>query len=223
MEFTHQLKRIKSGFIIKLNFIFSVLLAVAACAGEVDKPLKETSSKVIDQEKYEQYAADALDYCNKKGLNQDFFYLVDMGLHSGYKRFHVWDFKQSKITKSYMVSHGCGHLPWSSTYSMEQARFSNQEGSKLSSLGRYIIKERGGSQWGIGVKYLIHGVDATNSNALRRAIVLHSWEQVPDEEVFPKGTPEGWGCPAVSNDSMREIDAMLRKAGANTLMWIVDL
>jgi len=99
----------------------------------------------------------------------------------------------------------------------------HQEGSKLSSLGRYIIKERGGSQWGIGVKYLIHGVDATNNNALRRAIVLHSWEQVPDEEVFPKGTPEGWGCPAVSNDSMREIDAMLRKAGANTLMWIVDL
>ncbi|MGR6088735.1 MAG: murein L,D-transpeptidase catalytic domain-containing protein [Arcticibacter sp.] len=207
---------------MKNVLIILCLIAVNACAGNSEKEQAARPDTIKDMEKYNQLAIQAEAYCKQRGLNSDFFYLVDLGQHSGYKRFHLWDFNKSAIVKSYMVSHGCGHLPWSSTYSMEQARFSNHEGSKLSSLGRYIIKERGGSQWGIGVKYLIHGVDATNSNALRRAIVLHSWEQVPDEEIFPKGTPEGWGCPAVSNDSMREIDAMLRKAGANTLMWIVD-
>ena len=205
--------------IILLIIIFGIFIA---CSGKSDSTDRVYPPKVLDMDKYERYAAKALAYCKQKGLNQEFFYLVDMGLHSGYKRFHVWDFKKSELVKSYMVSHGCGKLPWSSTFSKEKPRFSNEEGSYLSSLGRYIIKERGVSEWGIKVKYLIHGIDKTNSNALKRAVVLHSWEQVPDDEVFPEGTPEGWGCPAVSNESMREMDAMLQSAGSSTLMWMVD-
>ncbi|WP_317616906.1 murein L,D-transpeptidase catalytic domain-containing protein, partial [Elizabethkingia miricola] len=42
----------------------------------------------------------------------------------------------------------------------------------------------------------MHGLEETNSNALKRVIVFHSWDKMSDEEVFPKGSPEGWGCPA---------------------------
>ena len=42
---------------------------------------------------------------------------------------------------------------------------------------------------------------------------------VSDQEVFPAGTPEGWGCPAISNNAFNEIDAYLKNSGP-TLMWI---
>lgn len=164
---------------------------------------------------------DAYAYCNKKGLNTDFFFLVDMGRHSGLKRFFVYDFMTRSAKDSFMVSHGCGVNPWSSDKSKTSPLFSNEHGSHLSSLGKYIIGQRGYSQWGINVKYLLHGMEKTNSNALARTIVFHSWEAVGENETFPEGTPEGWGCPAVSNNSMKIIDSMLRKRNDKTLMWIV--
>lgn len=70
------------------------------------------------------------------------------------------------------------------------------------------------------MNYLLQGKEKTNSNAVKRAIVLHSWEAVPNDEVYPEGTPEGCGCPAVYNESMTEIDTIL-KQNKNVLMWII--
>jgi hypothetical protein len=109
-----------------------------------------------------------------------------------------------------------------STFTKEAPSFSNVEGSHKSSIGKYAIGERGPSQWGVGIKYLLHGLESTNSNALRRAIVLHSWDQVSDHEIHPNGTPEGWGCPAVSNESMRIIDELLKGCDKRTLLWMVE-
>jgi hypothetical protein len=96
----------------------------------------------------------------------------------------------------------------------------NELDSHCSSIGKYVIGSHGISQWGIKVNYVLVGKDATNSNAVKRAIVLHSWEKISSEEVYPEGAPEGWGCPAVSNESMKEIDVLL-KANKNMLMWII--
>ncbi len=71
------------------------------------------------------------------------------------------------------------------------------------------------------MKYLMIGQDATNNNALRRQIVFHSWEAVPDEEVYPYGTPEGWGCPAISNEAFRQVDELISQAEKPVLMWII--
>ncbi len=97
----------------------------------------------------------------------------------------------------------------------------NTANSYASSEGKYIIGERGYSQWGINVKYLLHGMDETNSNALQRIIVLHGWDQVTDTPLYPDGTPEGWGCPAVSNNAMRKLDALLKSSEKRVLMWVV--
>ena len=72
------------------------------------------------------------------------------------------------------------------------------------------------------MKYNLHGLDDSNSNALARTIVLHSWEEITDEEVYPDGTAEGWGCPAVSNASMRFLDSCLQKADKPVLLWQFD-
>lgn len=182
--------------------------------------LNEKSRSEIKAPDYSHYFQEAKQYCKNNNLNQDKFFLIDLGLHSGLKRFFVYDFQQKKILKSYIVSHGCGNNQWGKTSSKENASVSNEFDSHSSSLGKYAIAGRGVSQWGIKVNYLLRGKEKTNSNAKNRAIVLHSWEAIPNDEVYPEGTPEGWGCPAVSNDSMKEIDEIL-KQNKNVLMWII--
>ena len=181
----------------------------------IEKPINEI--KDIDYSKYYQ---EAEEYCKKNNLNHKKFVLIDLGMHSGLKRFFIYDFKSRKISKSYMVSHGCGNNEWGKTYSKEDAPISNEFDSHCSSLGKYVVLDRGVSQWGIKVNYILQGKDKTNSNAKNRAIVLHSWEAVSEDEAYPQGTPEGWGCPAVSNESMKEIDEIL-KQNKKVLMWII--
>jgi hypothetical protein len=73
----------------------------------------------------------------------------------------------------------------------------------------------------VNVKYLLHGQDATNNNATKRAIVFHSWEKITDEEIYPKGTIEGWGCPAISNRAMIQMDKLIQHSNKKVLMWII--
>lgn len=193
--------------------IFLLVFLFISCQKEIPK----TQIKAKD---YASYLKEAKIYCKKNNLNQSKFILIDLDLHSGLKRFFVFDLKNKTKAKSYMVSHGCGNHVWSWTSSKENATVSNEPDSHCSSIGKYVISSRGVSQWGIKVNYLLIGKEKTNSNAVNRAIVLHSWEKIFSEEVYPKGTPEGWGCPAVSNESMKEIDSLL-KANKNMLLWII--
>jgi hypothetical protein len=198
---------------MKLVKILCLVILFLSCKNESDKPK-------VESKKYTTYYSDAKKYCKKNNLNTKKFILIDLGLHSGVKRFFIYDFGLKKITHSYMVSHGCGNSIWGLTMSKENASISNENDSHCSSIGKYIIGSKGVSQWGIKVNYTLIGKDRTNSNAVGRAIVLHSWESVPENEVYPEGTPEGWGCPAVSNISMKEIDAILQK-NKKMLMWII--
>lgn len=182
---------------------------------------KETPRLEIKPKNHATYIKEAKSYCKKNNLNQSKFILIDLDLHSGLKRFFVYDLKKETLSKSYMVSHGCGDNMWSWTSSKEKAPISNEPDSHCSSIGKYVIGSRGVSQWGIKVNYVLIGKEKTNSNAIKRAIVLHSWEKISSEEVYPKGTPEGWGCPAVSNESMKEIDVIL-KANKKMLLWVIN-
>jgi hypothetical protein len=191
----------------------SILLVTNPIVKELKRPEADLPEITIRAE-------EALKFCVSKNLSTDFCILIDMSLHSGIKRFFVWDFKTKSIVKKYLVGHGCGANPWSADSSKDNPEFSNEDGSHLSSLGKYKLEGRGYSEWGINVKYLMHGLEETNINALKRFIVFHSWDQMSDDEVFPKGSPEGWGCPTVSNNAMKEIDPMIQKTGRPVLMWI---
>ena len=167
-------------------------------------------------------AAQALQYCQENNLNTDLCILIDMSVHSGKFRLHIYDFNMDSVIKSSLCSHGCGDEPWSSDVTKTSPVFSNTPNSHLSSLGKYRIGKRGYSNWGIHVNYRLHGLESANSNAFSRDIVLHSWENVADLETYPKGTPEGWGCPAVSDNTMRTLDSLLQNSGENVLLWIYN-
>jgi hypothetical protein len=180
---------------------------------------KETSD-AIDLNRIKAKATEAKEFCRKNRLDTTFCILIDMNRHSGLNRFYVWGFKENKVVKQSLVSHGCCNSIWSLDFTKANPTFSNQDGSHCSSLGKFRIGKRGWSNWGIHVNYLLHGLEASNRNALQRQIVLHSWEKVTDAEIHPLGTAEGWGCPAVSNNFMKEIDVMLKDEQDKVLMWI---
>ncbi len=174
----------------------------------------------LDMAKTRLKAQEALTFCKTKKFNQDFCILMDMSLHSGVNRLVVWDFKKDTIDHTCLVGHGSGDNPWNNDFSKENPKFSNVENSHCSSLGKYRIGERAPSDWGVKIKYVIHGLEKTNDNAAKRFVVFHSWERVPDEELYPAGTPEGWGCPIVSLNNFRLIDEKLKAQPKSTLMWI---
>ena len=213
-----------------LSLIFTVFLFIS-CTTESKKKsiVREQTSETIVEKKPETdvnktkiKAEEALQFCKSKNFNTDFCILIDMSLHSGVKRFFIWDFKANSISKQYLVGHGCGSNSWSEDDSKDQPKFSNEDGSHLSALGKYKLEGRGYSDWGIHVKYLMHGLEESNNNALKRFIVFHSWNLMSDDEVFPKGSPEGWGCPTISNNAMKEIDPMLQQSNKPVLMWIYN-
>lgn len=165
-------------------------------------------------------ASEALQYCKKHHLDTSFCILIDMKIHSGKNRLFVFDFQKGKSVKKGLVSHGCGINAWAWDETKTNPVFSNTPESHLSSLGKYAIKERGWSNWGINVNYKLDGLEASNSNARKRVIVLHSWDEVPNMEIYPDGTPEGWGCPAVSNEMMKYLDKKLKQTDKDVLLWI---
>ncbi len=167
-------------------------------------------------------ASEARSYCEEKGLNTSYCILVDFSLHSGKKRMFVYDLEKDSVMAMGMVSHGCGDNPWGLDFTKSKPVFSNEHESHCSSVGKYRIGKRGYSNWGINVNYKLHGLESTNSNAYDRIIVLHSWKDIPNEEVYPDGTPEGWGCPAVSNDFMTYLDAILKEKDKDVLLWIYE-
>tara|TARA_B110000285_G_C14908046_1_gene506522 strand:- start:230 stop:838 length:609 start_codon:yes stop_codon:yes gene_type:complete len=167
-------------------------------------------------------ANEALEYCKENKLNTEFCILVDMRVHSGKNRLYIYDFGKDSIISSGLCSHGCGDSPHGADQTKTSPIFSNIPDSHLSSLGKYKIGNRGYSNWGINVNYKLHGLESSNSNALSRDIVLHSWKRVVSHEIFPNGTPEGWGCPAVSDEQMIIIDRLLQNItpDKNVLLWI---
>lgn len=162
---------------------------------------------------------DALQYINTKGFDTSLALLINYQDHSGRKRLYLVNPNRLVVMDSFLVSHGCGPYAWGKDMSREKASFSNAPESHCSSLGHYKIGARTYSDWGIHVKYLMHGLDQTNNNALKRTIVLHGWDAVPEKELYPQGVPEGWGCPAVSNHTMTVIDNLLKDRKKPVLLW----
>jgi hypothetical protein len=202
-------------YFLTLSVILSLLFS--ACTNS-----KAENKIFINNKKISEKSKEALRFCRENNMNTDFYILIDLSIHSGLKRFYIWDLKKNKLTHSFPVSHGCCNNTWGYDFSKEKASISNKVDSHCSSTGKFRIGERGYSDWGIHVKYLMHGLEASNSNALKRNIVLHSWEMVDDFEVYPNGSPEGWGCPAISNNNMNILDKKLKKTQKNVLLWIIN-
>lgn len=205
---------------ISVILLFILIFVLIGCNYTPSKTKNNVPK--VDIVKLQTKAIEAKTFCKSKKYNTDYCFLADMSLHSGVKRLFVWDFKKDTIIQSYLVGHGCGKMFWSFDYSKENPTFSNEPDSHCSSLGKYKIGERGYSNWGIHIKYLLYGLEKSNVNAVSRQIVFHSWEKMADNEIYPKGSPEGWGCPTVSNNAMIKLDERLKTSTKSVLLWMFE-
>ncbi|KQK25734.1 hypothetical protein AR438_09050 [Chryseobacterium aquaticum] len=132
-----------------------------------------------------------------KNYNQEIAVFINFKKNSGKYRYFVYDLKNDKILQKAIVSHGSGSVIANSS----ALKFSNKEGSYQSSLGKYEIRESYIGKF--GKSYRLHGLDYTNSNAMQRAIVLHSYDCIPDKESENPACLS-LGCPMLSQVAFNE-------------------
>lgn len=126
-----------------------------------------------------------------KNYNEKIAFFIDFKIHSGKFRFFICDLLTGKILKKGLVAHGSGSVVSNS----RSLKFSNVENSYQSSLGKYSISSK---YYGtFGWSYRLKGLDKTNSNAMKRAIVMHGLACVKDNESTEE-TCLSLGCPMVS-------------------------
>jgi hypothetical protein len=200
----------------KLLIALGVAICFTQCGGPKDEEQREYRRSSIDSIR----ANEARLFCSNNNLSTDFFLLADLSVHSGKKRLFVYDFKEG-VTDTFLVSHGCGPYPWGSDQSKESPVISNMKDSHCSSIGKYKLGDRGYSNFGAKVKYILYGLDSTNNNSESRTIVFHSWNAITDYEIFPIGTAEGWGCPAISINAFDKIDKKILSTNKNVLLWMI--
>lgn len=140
-------------------------------------------------------------------------FLVDMRIKSGKNRFFVYDLVNNKILDQGLVAHGSG----SETSVRGELKFSNEPNSNCTALGRYSIEK---CYKGIfGKAYRLNGLDETNSNALKRAIVLHHYSAVPEEEQ-DYYISRSKGCPMVNEQFFKRIEKIIDNSKSKIVLDI---
>jgi hypothetical protein len=127
----------------------------------------------------------------------------------------VFDVERGRLVFEELVAHG------RNTGEKVAERFSNVEGSKMSSLGLFQATETYYGSNGYSLR--LRGLDAGfNDNALSRAIVMHGAPYVSEAIAARLGRlGRSWGCPAVRPEVARVvIDAL--KGGALLFAYYPD-
>ena len=55
---------------------------------------------------YSLFHNEAKTFCKNNQYNEDFYFLVDLSVHSGKNRFFIYDFRNKKVLDKNLVTHG---------------------------------------------------------------------------------------------------------------------
>ncbi|WP_284464788.1 murein L,D-transpeptidase catalytic domain-containing protein [Chryseobacterium sp.] len=185
-------------FIFLLIFLISCSKIESQQTNAVDVP----QSKILEIKSY----------IKDKDYNQDLAVFINFKISSGKYRYFIYDLKNDKIVQKAIVSHGSGSV----TPQSNALKFSNIEGSYQSSLGKYAIGESYVGQF--GKAYRLKGLDPTNNNAMKRAIVLHSFGCVSDVESQNPACLS-LGCPMLSINAFKETAKHIDKSRQPIILY----
>lgn len=153
--------------------------------------------------------ANAVKYfkANKASIaNQKYMTIIDMTQKSNKKRMYVIDMKTGAVA-TYFAAHGKGSDSNNDGYA---EKFSNTEGSLMTSLGFYLtdVPYQGSN----GLSLRLRGLQSTNSNAYARAIVMHGADY-----VNPSSVGRSWGCPAIER---KYVNTLIPALKGKSLLYI---
>lgn len=193
------------------NVIILFLVSFFANAKEYRNDTIPTNLKT---DRFDHQIADVKDILRSNATyNAKIAFLVDMQIKSGKYRFFVYDLVKGEIIDQGLVAHGSG----SETNIRGDLKFSNEPNSRSTSLGRYSV---GRAYKGMfGKAYKLAGLDKTNSNAEKRAIVLHSYSAVPSEQQDYYIT-NSQGCPMISEDFFKRLEKIIDASKSRIILNI---
>jgi len=152
-------------------------------------------------------------YAIQNDMSTEYCFLIDMSLPSGRNRFFIYDMKKNSIIYSGLVSHGSCNETF-----LARPKFSNESKSGRSSLGKFKVGEFYNGKY--GRSFRLYGLDNCNSNAYKRAVVIHGYDCVPDEEIYPRVLCNSFGCVMVSYKFFDKISQMIKSSEKPIVLWI---
>ncbi|MEL7110108.1 MAG: murein L,D-transpeptidase catalytic domain family protein [Pseudomonadota bacterium] len=133
--------------------------------------------------------------------NERYFSVIDYRAPSNVPRYFLVDTKNMSAER-FLVAHGRGSDP---DHDGMADRFSNIEGSKMTSLGAYVTGRTYYGAHGLSLK--LKGLSPQNSLAEQRLIVIHGADYVhADRAVLGRS----WGCPALARDVAERIIPLIK-------------
>ena len=134
----------------------------------------------------------------------DLIAIADYSRPSREKRFHLVDMVAGGTT-SMLVAHGRGSDPAHSGWLQQ---FSNADGSYASCAGAFVTGAEYVGKHGRSMR--LDGLDASNSNALERAIVIHTAPYVTAEMARDMGKlGRSQGCFTVTEADLQQVLARM--------------
>lgn len=144
-------------------------------------------------------AKEQVERAGAKLWRTDMAAVADFALPSSLPRFHFANLEAGEV-RSFLVAHGRGSDPEHDGF---LKTFSNQVNSFATSRGAFVTYEWYKGKYGTSIR--LGGIDADNSNALERAIVLHpAWYSNPDMLVKWGKLGRSDGCFAMGEADFNE-------------------
>ena len=196
--------------IFLMALLFSLSSFTTVNVWEKDEILSEIEFARLTEhvDEIKSYTASNRKYSNKIA------FLVDMKIKSGKNRFFVYDLENNQILDQGLVAHGSGS---ETGIKGDILQFSNTPNSNCTSLGRYSVEKP--YKGVFGKAFRLAGLDESNNNAMKRAIVLHHYKEVPQDE-------QGYyiinshGCPMVNQEFFKRLEKYIETSNSKILLSV---
>lgn len=163
------------------------------------------------------------DKARQYGADTRYLILVDYSIPSNDYRLFIWDTEQDNIVEKFWCAHGFG-----GGSTPERPVFSNTLNSNCSSLGWFLIDRSVGRSAKYGYDYhAVDGLDASNSNARRREILIHQWHSVTHDCEAKIDRPMDLdmrcaGCFTTTDEGYKTIDRYIKSRSKRLLLYAID-
>lgn len=222
MKNVSQMKKINFYHIILLAFFALFGVTLNSCTGS------NTEDSTSPQEKLNAHYRNLVhstfqNKVGRYGADSRYLILVDYSIPSNQDRLFVWDTESDGIVEKFWCAHGFG-----GGSTAERPVFSNTFGSNCSSLGWFLVDRGVGVSSQYGYKYhAVDGLDATNSNARRREILIHTWSSVTyDYEAqipYPMNCDyRSAGCFTTTDKGYATLDQLIKSQPKRILLLAID-
>ncbi len=142
--------------------------------------------------------------------NLQYLTIIDMSMSSNKERLFVINMRENKIEHQSIVAHGRASGNEFAKY------FSNTINSHQSSIGFYETAETYFGKHGLSLR--LDGLEYSNSNARKRAIVIHSADYVSESFIKKFGRlGRSYGCPSLPK---KDYNAIIQKIKAGSALFI---